>query len=62
LDRIPPGGDGNVFIAVDFVHNGRCIGAESRLEFPQYPTGLGVEGYEVAVGLAAKEQAARRNR
>src|SRR3989454_9637980 len=61
LELVAARGDGDVLLAVYFVDHRRRVGAEAGLEPPQLLPRLCVESEEVAVGLAAEDQAAGRN-
>src|ERR1700756_5252192 len=54
LNRVASGGDGDVLLAIDLINNGRRIGPEPGLEFPQPFAGFGVDGHEVSVRFSAK--------
>src|SRR6516225_4222903 len=62
LDRVAAGDDRNVLFAVHLVDDRRGVRAEPGLELPQDVAGPGVERDEIAVRLAAQEEAARRHR
>src|SRR5947207_1814554 len=52
------GGDGDVLAAVEGVADGRSIDWSAGLESPEDFAGAGVEGDQVALGVASEHQAA----